>query len=148
MRTALAGPEIGQLLLVLVLVVRTPGIQGGPARLDDPNAPRPERDLVRLAVDQRDVLHTGGIEHRDQARHDGVVDLLCPGRQGSGVFPGRDDRMMVAHLPVVDDLTCEDESVEIELADIVGLDWLESRGSTGLPVSCHCSGSVSRSADS
>ena len=118
----LARTELGELLLVLVVslvLVGSTGIEHGPPRIDDTDAPRAERDLVRFPGDDRHVLDARGIEDRDQAGDDGVVDLARRRGELARPLAGRDDRVVVAHLLVVDDLTREGQGLEVEPADLV-----------------------------
>ena len=124
-RAALAGAELGQVLLVLLLVVGLAGVQGRPARLEHPHAPGPERHPVRHPGDGRHLLHAGGVEGGDQADDDRVEDLLRRRREGPRPLAGRDDRVVVAHLRVVDDPPGEGEGVEVQLADLGRLEGPE-----------------------
>ena len=103
-RAGLAGAELGQLLARRpCLRVVLAGIEHGPAGLDHPDPPGPERHAGRLAGDGRHLLHAGGVEGGDQADDDGVEDLLGRRRQGPRRLAGGDDRVVVADLRVVDD---------------------------------------------
>ena len=67
-------------------------------------------------------LTQGGIEGGDQADDDGVVDLLRGRRQRARRLAGRDDRVVVADLRVVDDPTGEGQGAQVQRRDLVRLE--------------------------
>ena len=150
MRPALAGAELGQapdpppscrFLLA--------GIKDCPAGIDRANAPGPERDFVGSCIDRRHFLDAGGVKDGDQARDDGVEDLLCRRRQLARRLAGRDDRVVIAHLGVVDDSAREGQGLQIELADLHRLERFQvgqDAGNLALQVVAQIA--TNRSADS
>ena len=149
-RAALAGAELGQLLLVLASCRRP---CGGTSAVQPGSSTR--TPLARNGTpfdtpgDGRHLLDAGRVEGGDQAGDDGVVDLLRRRREGPRPLAGRDDRVVVAHLRVVDDPPGEGEGVEVQLADLGRLEGPElAQDARDLRPSCRRPGSASRSSGS
>ena len=119
MRAGLADGELGEVLRVLGLLGRRlPGVEDGPAGLDDADAPGAERDLVRLAEDGRHLADARRVEGGDEAEDDGVVHLLERRAEGAGGLAGGDDGVVVGDLAVVVDPGVGGEAGQVEPADL------------------------------
>src|SRR3954463_6312043 len=95
------------------------GVECGPAGLEHSHAPGPERHPVRDSSNRGYLLDAGWVEGGDQARDDGVVDLLAHRQEGRWSLARGDDRVMVTHLGVVDNPPGEGQGAQIQLADLL-----------------------------
>ena len=77
MGAALAGTELGEFLLIVLLIILIVGEECGPVWLENSHATGPERHSVPKSRDGRHLLDAGRVEGRDQASDDSVVDLLA-----------------------------------------------------------------------
>jgi hypothetical protein len=142
-RAALAWAKLGQFLLVRLLVVVPGGVQHGPPGLDDSHAAGAEGHPVRLPQGGCHLLHAGRVEGGDQSGDDRLVDVLLRRRQGSRPLPGREDRVVVPHLRVVDEATGESEGPQVQPGDLVGLERPQSFQEGG-ELLFHVAGQVAR----
>ena len=132
-RTAVAGLERRQYLLVVLAVVlsgRPLGlarVQGGPAGVDDGDAARPERYLIGLRLDGRDVLQARRVKGGDETDDNGVVHLALLLVELAGHLAGRDEGVVVADFGVVDQAAAEVEAAGVERLDGLRLHLAKGR---------------------